>query len=136
MTRCVLLPSVQAVARSRHLQLNYPIRHGLIDNWNNMEKLWQRCIFDYLHAEPEDHYFLLVRRRGLRERAVVAFLLIPAMLCRRPSPCPCACAVFPYAPGACSYDCCVCVCVCVPADGASPQHTGEKGKGSVCVVSL
>ena len=26
-----------------------------------MERLWQRCIFDYLRAEPEDHYVLLVR---------------------------------------------------------------------------
>jgi len=49
----------EAVARSRHLQLNYPIRHGLIENWTNMERLWQRCIYDYLRAEPEDHYVLL-----------------------------------------------------------------------------
>ena len=40
-------------------QLNYPIRHGLIDNWDNMERLWQRCIFEYLRCEPEDHYVLL-----------------------------------------------------------------------------
>jgi len=22
--------------------VNYPIRHGLIENWDNMERLWQR----------------------------------------------------------------------------------------------
>eukprot|EP00949_MAST-11_sp_MAST-11-sp1_P003705 g3705.t1 len=40
-------------------QINYPINHGLIENWDNMEKVWQRCIFKYLRAEPEEHYFLL-----------------------------------------------------------------------------
>lgn len=39
--------------------LNYPIREGLVDDWDNMERLWQRCIFKYLRSEPEDHYFLL-----------------------------------------------------------------------------
>ena len=24
-----------------------------------MEKFWEQCIFKYLRAEPEDHYFLL-----------------------------------------------------------------------------
>jgi actin-related protein 3 len=40
-------------------QINYPIRHGLIENWDNMERMWQRCIFKYLRCEPEDHYMLL-----------------------------------------------------------------------------
>lgn len=44
---------------SKTHQINYPINHGLIENWDNMEKLWQRCIFKYLRAEPEDHYFML-----------------------------------------------------------------------------
>lgn len=49
----------QALKRSRTHNVNYPIREGLIENWDNMEKLWQRCIFKYLRCEPEDHYFLL-----------------------------------------------------------------------------
>lgn len=39
--------------------LNYPIKHGIIENWDHMEKMWQRCIFKYLKCEPENHYFLL-----------------------------------------------------------------------------
>ena len=39
--------------------INYPIRHGLVENWDNMERLWQRCMFKYLRCEPEEHYFLL-----------------------------------------------------------------------------
>jgi actin-related protein 3 len=41
--------------------VNYPINHGIVENWDNMEKMWQRCIFKYLRCEPENHYMLLVR---------------------------------------------------------------------------
>jgi actin-related protein 3 len=50
----------EAIAHSKSYQLNYPIRQGLIENWTSMEKLWQRCFYDYLRVEPEDHYVLLV----------------------------------------------------------------------------
>ncbi|KAF5392200.1 hypothetical protein D9757_001413 [Collybiopsis confluens] len=39
--------------------VHYPIRHGMIDNWDHMERYWEQTIFKYLRAEPEDHYFLL-----------------------------------------------------------------------------
>ncbi|KAG4301018.1 hypothetical protein PCANB_002642 [Pneumocystis canis] len=39
--------------------LNYPIRHGLVETWDHMERFWQQSIFKYLKCEPEDHYFLL-----------------------------------------------------------------------------
>lgn len=39
--------------------LNYPIRHGQIDNWDQMERYWSNSIFKYLRVEPEDHHFLL-----------------------------------------------------------------------------
>ena len=38
----------------------YPIRHGIVEDWDLMERFWEQCIFKYLRAEPEDHYFLLV----------------------------------------------------------------------------
>eukprot|EP00924_Labyrinthula_sp_SR-Ha-C_P003681 maker-scaffold_3-snap-gene-2.1-mRNA-1 protein AED:0.01 eAED:0.01 QI:138/1/1/1/1/1/2/66/417 len=44
---------------SRNYATNYPIKHGIIDNWDHMEKIWQRSIFKYLKCEPEEHYFLL-----------------------------------------------------------------------------
>lgn len=37
----------------------YPIRHGIVEDWDLMERYWEQCIFRYLRAEPEDHYFLL-----------------------------------------------------------------------------
>lgn len=39
--------------------INWPIRHGQVENWDHMERYWEQCIFKYLRAEPEDHYFLM-----------------------------------------------------------------------------
>jgi len=50
----------EAFEHSSTHQLNYPIKQGIIDNWDNMEKLWQSCLFKYLRCEPEEHYMLLV----------------------------------------------------------------------------
>ena len=47
--------------------VKYPIRHGIINDWDLMEKYWEQCIFKYLKCEPEDHYFLLVSPRLFRE---------------------------------------------------------------------
>jgi len=30
-----------------------------VEDWDLMEKFLEHCIFKYLRAEPEDHYFLL-----------------------------------------------------------------------------
>ncbi|KAL1405245.1 Actin-related protein 3 [Vanrija albida] len=49
----------EAVANSKTYSLHYPIRHGMIDNWDQMERFWEQSIFKYLRAEPEDHYVLL-----------------------------------------------------------------------------
>lgn len=46
-------------AKGPSYSLNYPIRHGQIDNWDQMERYWENSIFKYLKCEPEDHYFLL-----------------------------------------------------------------------------
>jgi len=47
------------MANSKTYGIHYPIRHGMIDNWDHMERYWEQSIFKYLRAEPEDHYFLL-----------------------------------------------------------------------------
>ena len=38
----------------------WPIRHGIVEDWDLMERFYEQAIFKYLRAEPEDHYFLLV----------------------------------------------------------------------------
>lgn len=35
------------------------MRHGLVEDWDLMERFLEHCIFKYLRAEPEDHHFLL-----------------------------------------------------------------------------
>ena len=39
--------------------IRYPVRHGQVENWDDMERFWSNSIFKYLRVEPEDHYFLL-----------------------------------------------------------------------------
>jgi actin-related protein 3 len=48
-----------AMEKRANYNLDYPIRHGLIDNWDNMERYWQRCMYQYLRCDPEEHYVLL-----------------------------------------------------------------------------
>uniref|UniRef100_A0A8C1V9Q2 Actin related protein 3 n=1 Tax=Cyprinus carpio TaxID=7962 RepID=A0A8C1V9Q2_CYPCA len=38
---------------------SWPIRHGIVEDWDLMERFMEQVIFKYLRAEPEDHYFLL-----------------------------------------------------------------------------
>jgi len=39
--------------------VKWPIRHGIVEDWDLMERFWEQAIFKYLRADPEDHYFLL-----------------------------------------------------------------------------
>lgn len=39
--------------------LNYLLRGGMIENWEQMEKFWHKSIFEYMRADPEDHYMVL-----------------------------------------------------------------------------
>lgn len=39
--------------------VKYPVRHGIVEDWDLMEKFMEQTIFKYMRAEPEDHYFLL-----------------------------------------------------------------------------
>eukprot|EP00096_Caligus_rogercresseyi_P001528 TRINITY_DN1249_c0_g1_i1.p1 TRINITY_DN1249_c0_g1~~TRINITY_DN1249_c0_g1_i1.p1 ORF type:complete len:413 (+),score=109.54 TRINITY_DN1249_c0_g1_i1:169-1407(+) len=39
--------------------VKYPVRHGVVEDWDLMEKFMEQVIFKYLRAEPEDHHFLL-----------------------------------------------------------------------------
>ena len=48
-----------AAGNSPGYSVNYPVRHGQVENWDQMERFWSNSIFKYLRVEPEDHYFLL-----------------------------------------------------------------------------
>lgn len=55
----------EALEHSKTYSVNYPIRHGQIEDWDQMERYWEQCIFKYLRCEPEDHDFLLVSDRSV-----------------------------------------------------------------------
>lgn len=48
----------QALANTKHT-VNYPVKHGLIENWTNMERIWQRCFFEHMRCDPEEAYVVL-----------------------------------------------------------------------------
>merc|ERR1719188_1000410 len=41
------------------LELNYPIDHGIVNNWEYMEKIWQHTFTNELRVKPEEHPVML-----------------------------------------------------------------------------
>jgi len=41
------------------MKLNYPIDHGIVNNWDDMEKIWQHTFTSELRVSPEDHPVML-----------------------------------------------------------------------------
>jgi len=41
------------------LDMKYPIEHGIVTNWDDMEKLWHHMFYSELRVAPEDHPVLL-----------------------------------------------------------------------------
>ncbi|CAK57500.1 unnamed protein product (macronuclear) [Paramecium tetraurelia] len=49
----------QTLALRDVLALRHPIKNGIVNNWDDMERIWHHAIFDELKIEPEDHPVLL-----------------------------------------------------------------------------
>lgn len=49
----------EAQSKRGILQLHYPIAHGIITNWEDMEKVWHHTFYNELRISPEEHPVLL-----------------------------------------------------------------------------
>jgi actin-related protein len=47
------------------LKIKYPIEHGIVTDWDDMERIWQHIYSEELKAMPEEV--------GLRERSVSSY---------------------------------------------------------------
>lgn len=48
-----------AMARRGVLIIKYPLEHGIVTNWEDMEKIWHHCFFTELRVDPQEHPVLL-----------------------------------------------------------------------------
>jgi actin beta/gamma 1 len=48
-----------AVYKKGVLKLNYPIEHGVVNNWDDMEKIWGHAFTNELRVAPEEHNVML-----------------------------------------------------------------------------
>merc|ERR1712087_518731 len=49
----------EAQAKRGIMGLKYPVEHGIVNNWDDMEKVWHHTFYNELRIAPEEHSILL-----------------------------------------------------------------------------
>ncbi|KAJ6251304.1 actin-2 [Anaeramoeba flamelloides] len=58
-TSDICIVGKEAQAKREYLSLKYPIEHGIVTNWTDMEKVWEHTFSNELKTNPEEHPVLL-----------------------------------------------------------------------------
>lgn len=48
------------------LKINYPMKHGVVENWDDMERIWQHVYSEELKTLPEEVGFAGFELRSIR----------------------------------------------------------------------
>ena len=49
----------EAMQKRGVLKFNNPIEHGIVENWDDMEKVWHHTLYSELKVSPEEHPILM-----------------------------------------------------------------------------
>eukprot|EP01083_Nonionella_stella_P006107 17681_1 len=52
----------EALSHRNTLAPRFPIEHGIVTNWDNMEKIWHHTFYNELRIQPEEHSVLLTEQ--------------------------------------------------------------------------